>query len=511
MLNTYSNTKEPDILEVISDLSNDEVFTPPSVAKQMLDLLPADVWKNSSLRWIDPFTKTGVFLREITKRLLVGLKEEIPDEQQRLEHILRNMVFGVAITELTSLMSRRSLYCSKWANSEKSVVKFPSKQGNLIYQRVEHEFFRGRCSECGGASEEFSVDASRENFAYALLHQEGRRAIEREIGLKFDIIVGNPPYQMDADEAGQNINAIYNLFVEQAMALEPSHICMIIPSRWMAGGKRLDDFRDKMLKDQRFVSLVDYPNANELFPSVEIKGGVSYFLWSKTHQGACEVSSVRDGVRVGPIARDLGEFDVFVRDSKALPILKKVLSAHQGPFLDSLTSTRDPFGPALSSNLRAFRAEEDRLTADIKCHISQGGKRRLVFIDPKLVTKNSTLVDVWKVLIPKAGSDGGQKLPDVVIGKPLVAEPGEVCSMTYLVVGPVGDSLQAENLKSYLETKFARFLVSLRKISQNTTSSTYGWVPVLEWTQTWSDEELFDLFAISEDEVEYINSVVKEF
>ncbi len=503
MLKTYQEKRDPDILEVISDLSNDEVFTPPALAKQILDLLPKDLWSNPSLRWIDPFTKTGVFLREVTKRLLLGLEVEIPDERERLDHILRNMVYGVAITELTSLMSRRSLYCSKFANSEKSVVLFDRPDGNLIYRRQEHEFFRGRCSECLAAENQHGRGAETENYAYALLHQEGRRFIEEEIGLKFDVVIGNPPYQMDSD-GGTRTMPLYNLFVEQAMALQPSHIAMVIPSRWMAGGLGLSEFRDRMLKDKRLRSLVDFPNAKEVFPGVDIKGGVCFFHWDSNHQGDCLSTLVREGKASTPIQRDLSQFDVFVRDHRALSILEKVQKLGLRSITEILSVDKE-FG--WTSNFRDFSKTETQ--NGIPLHFNEKGKRLLGWIDRKAITKSEHLIDKWKVMIPKAGSDGGQRLPDPVLGAPFVANSPSVCTQTYLFF--FADSeVEAKSIESYVRTKLFRYLVSLRKISQDATKSTYLWVPILDWSRTWSDKDLYTKFNLSDEEVSLIEAHVKE-
>lgn len=506
MLNTYNNSKEPDILEVISDLSNDEVFTPPSLAKKMLDLLPPDVWADSSLKWVDPFAKTGVFLREITKRLLIGLETEFPDEQQRLEHILGNMVFGVSITELTSLMSRRSLYCSKLANSEKSVVRFAKVQGNLIYQRIEHEFFRGRCSECLAGEAQHGGGPETENYAYALLHQEGRRFIEKEIGLKFDIVVGNPPYQMDGGGGGTNATPLYNLFVNQAKMLNPKHILMITPSRWMAGGRGLEEYREQMLADRRITSIVDYPVASEIFPGVEVKGGVSYFLWSSDHNSETSVTLVRGDNSSGPVKRNLNEFDVFVRDSRALPILRKVLTKGYKSF-ESIVSGDTPFG--LASNFKEYKTSSSKQHDELWVHVNRSGIRSLGVINRAQVTKNVHLIDCWKLLLLEAGSDGGQKLPDSVLGLPLIGEPRSVCTQTYLVAGPLGSKLEAENAFAYSRTRFFRFLVSLRKISQHALKSTYRWVPLMDLSRSWSDEELYKHFGITHEEVTFIESQIQ--
>lgn len=505
MLNTYQNKKEPDILEVISDLSNDEVFTPPAVAKQMLDLLPAEIWTDPSLRWIDPFTKTGVFLREITKRLLVGLEAVIPDDRERLEHILHNMVFGVAITELTSLMSRRSLYCSKWADSDKSVVKFSSKQGNLIYTRVEHEFLRGRCSECFATQAQHGGGLGTENFAYPMLHQEGRKFIERMFGLKFDIVVGNPPYQTDSD-GGTRAVPLYHLFVKQAKALAPSHVVMITPSRWLAGGLGLGDFRREMLQEGKIRALVDFPNPRDVFPSVEIKGGVSFFHWEADKSDSIVLSTqYREGKVSFSGERNLSEFDVFVRDGEALPILRKVLDK-SSEFLEAHLSARTAFG--LVSNFSEFESAATK-DADILYYASPSNRRLVGFVRASQVNSNHDDIPFWKLLIPKAGSDGGQKLPDSVIGQTWLAEPNSVCSQTFLYA-KFETKAQAESFDSYINTRFVRFLVSLRKISVDTTRSSYRWVPVQKWDQTWTDAKLAEIYGIDSSELAHIETMVKE-
>lgn len=502
--------RSPDIMEVITDLSNDEVRTPPKLANALLDLLPETVWKNSKFRWLDPGSKSGVFLREATKRLMVGLTEEIPDEQVRLRHILSRQMFGIGITELSAMMSRRALYCSKDASGQESVVNMGSPDGNLWHRRVSHLFKNGRCVECRAAQDKHG-GLMGENHAYSFIHQNGREQIAEEWEMKFDVIVGNPPYQIEADEAGQNVNPLYDQFVKTAIDMNPRYLTMIIPSRWMAGGKGLDDFRGQMLKSKQIVKIVDFPNARELFPKVEIKGGVNFFLWARDYNGLCNFESVRAGVSSGLEERSLSEFDVFVRDTKALPILRKVIARHADRgWLSDLISTRDPFGPALSSNLRDFNLESEKKRNDYSCLMVASGKRKRVWVRPDQVTRNGHLIDQWKVFIPKAGSDGGQKIPDVVIGKPEVGEPQSVCTMSFIVAGPLPTEAEANSLHSYLRTKFARFLISLRKISQNTTASVYQWVPTQSWDRIWTDEELYEAYAITDEEREYIDTVIKE-
>ncbi len=504
----YLLANQPDILEVIANLSNNEVFTPPKVANAVLDLLPAEVWTDPTLRWLDPGAKTGVFPREITKRLMVGLADAIPDEEARLKHILTEMVFAIAITEMTAMMTRRSLYCSKDASSPHSVIPFPKPAGNVWHGRVEHEFDdKGKCPECNGTRAQLE-QPGRDNYAYALLHTVGRATLAKEMKMNFDVIVGNPPYQMDADAEGQNITPIYDTFVKEAMALNPRYLTMIIPSRWLAGGKWLDGFRDQMLSDTRLRKIVDYPVASELFPGVEIKGGVLYFLWDRDNAGTCRTTMRRGDDVIGPVERTLNEFDIFVRDARALPILEKVIAAGEISFTD-LVSTRDPFGPALSSNFKGYR-KNDKQPGDLKLYMNHGSTRVEKWVDPSTVSRNHAVIKKWKVFIPNAGSDGGQRLPDIVLGAPLVAGPKSVCTLTYLFIGPFDTEAEAKSVDSYIHTRFARFLVSLRKISQHTTRSSYTWVPQQIWDRTWTDAELYKKYGITADEQAYIEAMVKE-
>lgn len=329
--------------------------------------------------------------------------------------------------------------------------------------------------------------------------------------MKFDVIIGNPPYQIDADEAGQNVNPLYDQFVQFAIDLQPRYLTMVIPSRWMAGGKGLGSFRKEMLASRQIARIVDFPNAKEVFPEVQLKGGVNYFLWDREYNGPCQFESVREGKSSGIESRDLAEFDVFVRDTTALPILRKVLAANRdGEWLSDIISTRDPFGPALASNLGDFRMESTRNSDDHSCLMVAAGKRRRVWVTPEKISRNLELVHVWKVFIPKAGSDGGQRIPDAVIGKPECAEPGSVCTMSFIVAGPLANELAANSLDSYLRTRFARFMVSQRKISQNTTSAVYGWVPMQKWDRIWTDSDLYKKYKISAEEQAYIETVIKE-
>jgi site-specific DNA-methyltransferase (adenine-specific) len=506
MTTDYLQVNQPDILEVIANLSNDEVFTPPRVVNAVLDLLPPEVWTDPALRWLDPGCKTGVFPREITKRLMAGLQDAIPDEIDRLAHIFNNMVFAIAITEITAMMARRTLYCSKDASSEFSAATFPTLSGRVWHERVEHSFMKGRCSECGGTREQLEK-TGRDNHAYAFIHQFGRDEVEKEMGMKFDVIVGNPPYQMDGGAGGTASSPLYNIFVEQAIALDPRYISMIIPSRWMAGGAGLDAFRKQMLSDRRIRKIVDFAKMDTLFPGVDFEGGIGYFLWDRDNPGLCQHTFQQGGFISKPIERQLDEFDIFIRDDRALPILRKVLAKHEASFSD-LASTRDPFGPRLGSSFKGYRKGE-RQPGDIKLFMNEGGHRVEKWIDSDLVTRNHSVVKKWKLFIPKAYGERGA-IPARVLGPTIVAGPGSAATITYLFIGPFDTKVECENVDAYLRTRFARFLVSLRKITQDTTSSRFTWLPIQTWDRAWTDTELYRRYGITKVEQAFIETMIKD-
>lgn len=512
--------RNPDVLTCIANLSNDEVFTPPEFANRMLDTLAdawaannggANIWADSTVRFLDPFTKSGVFLREITRRLNNGLVTELPDRQERVDHILTNQVFGIGITRLTSLLARRSVYCSKHSNGPHSIAKgFSRDAGNIWFEQVEHTWVGAKCRFCSAPRTIFDREGGLETHAYAFIHADDVKARLAELfggDMQFDVIIGNPPYQMTGGGGGTNDSPIYHLFVEQAMRLEPRYLSMVIPSRWMAGGRGMEEFRKTMLGDRHLTTLVDYPNSSQVFPGVDLKSGVCYFLWDREHNGDCAVTLIRDSDVIGPTNRRLDEYDVLIRDERAALILKKVLKAKEPSFEELLTGDT-PFG--LATNFKAFRPGEPR-EGEVKVYASSNAGRRSGAMKRSDITKNTHLIDTWKVLAPQAGpgNSGGHVLPDMVLGKPSIAEPNTICTQTWIAAGPLKSKKQAEILAHYLQTSFVRFLVSLRKISQHAMKGVYHWVPQQDWSRDWTDEALYKKYGITKDEIAFINSMVR--
>lgn len=494
----------PDILDCLAQLSNDEVPTPPALARAMLDQLPGEVWSNPDYRWLDPVCKSGVFLREIATRLLNGLAEWEPDFDKRRDHIYRNMLWGASITEMTGHISRRSVYCSRDASGEHSVVRFDTEQGHLPFVPAEHTFKDGRCTICG-APQDLERGESRENYAYAFIH--GAFPTKEMTGMKFDVIVGNPPYQID--DGGHNASAtpIYHHFVNAAIALEPRYVLMITPSRWFMGGKGLDKYRAKMLSDKRIRKLVDYPKLYDCFPGVKIRGGVSYFLWDRDHHGPCSIQTMWEGQPVGPpVERDLDEFDVLVRRNEAVSVLHKVqayrVDGQREPTLDARVSSHKPFG------LRTYFHGADSPDG-LKDPVKLYGSRRISWIERDEIPVHREWIDDHKVFMTRVQGTSAV-VETQFLSRPIVAEPGTASTETYLVAGRFDTAEQAERYAAYLRTRFVRFLVSLRKSTQDAARDVYAFVPDVPLDRVWDDAALYERYGLTEEEIAFIESQVKE-
>ncbi|MCC6686699.1 MAG: Eco57I restriction-modification methylase domain-containing protein [Fimbriimonadaceae bacterium] len=512
--------RNPDVLTCIANLSNDEVFTPPEFANRMLDTLAeawaadnggANIWADKSVKFLDPFTKSGVFLREITKRLVEGLAEEIPDLQQRVDHILHNQVYGIATTKLTSLLARRSLYCSKYANGEHSVATgFENESGNVWFERMEHTWLGKKCSFCGAGLEGFNQGNELENHAYAFIHTEHVQARLAELfgeEMHFDVIVGNPPYQLaDGGGTGRSARPIYNLFIDKALALSPRYVCMVIPARWYTSGKGLDDFRKRMLGERRLRHLSDFESATDVFAGVDIAGGVCYFVWNRDKPGKCIVEGTWEGQTYSE-ARDLDEFDVLVRQSRAVPIIRKVRKKNQR-FMSEVVSQRQPFGLPSNYNPRPLGADT------VPCWFTQRlGLQYAAISDVRECEPG--ILDKWKLLVPFAPIAGQTDFAKPVRfysrTNTIIAEPGQACSESWLVAFSAISREEVEAFRSYLFTKTFRFLLLQSVMSQNITRSYFRFVPDLgRYEGDITDRQLVEAWGITEDEWSYMDARIAD-
>jgi len=490
----FDQVYNPDVLSCLANLSNDEVFTPPEVVNQMLDMLPKELFENPDTTFLDPACKTGVFLREIAKRLIVGLEPQYPDLQERIDHIFHKQLFGLAITELTSLLSRRGVYCSKYPSSEFSVSRFDNEQGNIRFKRLNHTWSNGKCVYCGATQSEYDRSDELETYAYEIIHA---RKPEEIFNMRFDVIISNPPYQLSDGGNGKSAKPIYHLFVNVAKKLKPRYVSMIIPSRWFSGGKGLDEFRQSMLTDKHISKLVDYENFKDVFPGVDLAGGACYFLWEKDYNGPCEVTNFSKDVPA-VTTRNLDEYEIFIRQNMAVEIVKKV-DAQYSSFLSDRVSSRKPFG--LPTNYTP-------LESGIPCWFIQRIGRKYAKVSD--IDDSKGYLNKWKLLAPKAPIAGQTDFTKPVAlyyeSNVRIAKPGECCTESFIVLGAFDTEEEVLSYKSYIFTKTVRFLLLQTVVSQDVTKKNFCFVPDIEkYEGTYSDVMLCSKWGISDEEWNYIN------
>lgn len=513
--------RNPDVLTCIANLSNDEVFTPPGFANRMLDTLAeawaaandgANIWADKTVRFLDPCTKSGVFLREITIRLNKGLAAEIPDLEERVNHILTKQVFGIGITQLTSLLARRSVYCSKHAKGKHSIARgFASDAGNIWFERLEHTWVNEKCDYCGANRRDYDRGEGLETHAYAFIHTQDIKTRLAELfggDMQFDVIIGNPPYQLGqsgGEAVGGFAMPIYQVFVKTAKSLDPRFLVMVTPSRWFAGGRGLDEYRSEMLADKRIKTLVDFPDAAEAFLGTQIKGGVSYFLWDNSWNDVCEVTTIQGGKPTSPsMRRHLGAYDVVVRRNEAVPILEKVLKVNSKDGFGNLASKVSPIQPfSIRTNFRGAEKKNG-----MKNPVLLIGNNSETYIERDAVPRHDAWIDEWKVLLGRAYG-AGDSFPHQIYNYPIVAGPRTACTETYLVISRFKKEADAKRFAGYLRTRFVRFLVSLRKNTQDIYNERFQFVPDLPMDRNWNDAMLYKKYSISKDEIAFIESMIR--
>ncbi len=536
----YDYLEHFDILETITNVGNDEVFTPRKTCDMILNSLPEEVWHNPNYKWLNPATKNGIFERETAIRLDRGLKDIIPDEETRKKHILQNMIFAIGQTKFTANVARRTLYYCSQANRKCDGIKAPDghyvngyaigngtwfddEEGNIKTPKTEHTFEKnGKCKFCGiPSSSKYNSSDQREHYAYEFIHYE-KLSLERHLQdlffkgdrtMKFDVIIGNPPYMLTDGGGGSSSKPIYNLFVKNAIALAPKYVSMIIPSRWMTGGKGLDSFREEMITDRHISILHDFLNAGICFPSVAIEGGVCYFLWDKEHNDKCNVVTHQTNGELRTSIRYLNDEhggDIYIRDDVAIGILNKVKNKTDFYF-DSLVSTRMPFGIGNMSIDETTITPIDR--NNLRIFMRVNSKREYRYSKKALnIEKNKEWIEKYKIFISKADGAAGQignPIPARIIGKGDLGEPHTICTETFLAVGPFDNKTKAENCIQYMKTKFFRFLVGIRK-NKNMTQDTYKYAPALDFSKTYTDKELYKYFGLDDDEIKYIETMIQE-
>ena len=529
------NKHNPDVLSCLANLSNDEVFTPPEVVNRMLDMLPQELFESTETTFLDPCCKTGVFLREIAKRLLANQMpgyeqavEEInakkangqklsPDEkwfmnqlQISIDHIFHNQLFGIAITEMTSLVSRRSVYCSKWPNGEYSVSKFDNPEGNIRFKRINHTWVNGKCKYCGASEEQYSRGDALETHAYEWIHTENPEGI---FNMKFDVIISNPPYHLSDGSGGSTdaANPIYQFFVQQSKKLFPKYLIMIIPSKWMVGGKPiLKRFRSEMKGDKRIRTFVDYEDASTCFPGIHIDGGVCYFLWDKNYKGKAKYLYTANNGSFISSERFLSNdyFEYIVRDGRIFSILNKI--KNENVFSNIVSSTK-PFGIRKDlfnepENYPEAKLNESPFQDSVKIYgvkgLKGGAKRTVGYISKISISDESIAVDKYKLFFTTTYSTDADLAPEIINGN-----PGEVCTETFLLIGPFKNKKERDNCRIYMESHFFRFLLYYGKGTMQVNKAVFGLIPMQDFSKSWSDEELYEKYELTRNEIKFIEQL----
>ncbi|RLQ93638.1 Eco57I restriction-modification methylase domain-containing protein [Falsibacillus albus] len=488
--NYFDESLTEDIFDYIPPQQTNQIFTPRRVVKLMVDLVAKNnpgIFSSYNVKFIDLYTKSGLYITEIVKRLNEGLKEQIPNYNERIKWILENQVYACAPSNIIYNIAKKYIFSDFKDISSKNIVE---------YDLTEY---------------------AKSNTAKRKLQE-----LFGDENLKFDVIIGNPPYQEMDGGASASARPIYHHFVRLAKELNPELVSFIMPTRWYAGGKGLDDFRDEMLNDIHLRELHDWLTPEDIFPNTNIRGGVCYFLWDKNYDNSHHLTRVvtheknmitNDDFR----AMKIEGVDIFVRDGKAITILEKVFPDENIETMMNYVSSRKPFG--FEGNFIKdikFRKSNSGLSDPIQCY---GKGQKIGYVERNEVTIRPQWIDIWKVYTPRANNVGTELNDDNL--NTFVGAPKTICTESYLVIGAeLGlDEISCNNLSKYLTTKFARYLHGIAKGSQDATSKTFKFVPIQNFSNDsdidWSvsvhevDKQLFKKYGLSDEETSHIERRIK--
>lgn len=486
-------TAEEDIFEWIPNQKTNQIFTPKKVVKMMIDQLEEhdpSLFTRTDSTFIDLYMKSGMYITEIVKKLFHNTRKHYNSKQECLKHILENQVYGLAPTPILQGITQAYIF----GFDEENEID----RKNFVQHDLTPEAEQGNAKQ--KLQELFNL---KEN-------------------MKFDAVVGNPPYQEnDGGGTGSSAIPIYHKFIKSAKTFNPNYLSMIIPARWFTGGRGLDEFRVEMLNDKRIREIHDFPNASDCFASVEIKGGVCYFLWDKDFNGKTKVFTYSNSKIISKSERFLLEKDAetFIRHNEVIPILHKIQKLNEKSFVN-IISANDPFGfdVRIEGSYKRIKPEykkEDFKDA-VKFYYNGWQREGLGYIEEGNIRKNAEMIRDYKVLITKAWGVGDMSKDWV---QPILVEPKSCCTETYLVIGPFASKQEAENVIAYTQTKLFHLLVSLIKITQNAMKKVYSFVPLQDFTSNsdidWSksipeiDQQLYAKYQLTAEEIDFIERMIK--
>lgn len=500
------------MLDAIAQIDNEKVITTSSTVRKIVDLVSPEIWRNPNARILDPMTKGGEYLKECALRLWDGLKGTIPDKNERRRMILHECLYGMATEEICAQISRRTVYCAEDATNHRCIERFERREGNIIFQQCKHTYDKiGKCTACGCRK-----NKENDQYAYPFLHMDPPFRIERNEKMEFDLIIGNPPYQLMDGGHGPSASPLYHKFWQRAVDINPREIVMVIPARWYTGGRGLDDFREAMLRDKHIEELHDFLDSGECFPDNKIAGGVCFIKWKRNHQGDCLITQHHQSREYPEQKRrplDSG-FGIFIRKemdvNMARKIVERITETGEGT-LDQVVSAARPFG------LRTYYKGKKKGKYALLCRNSisnwnnpNSSTRR--YVDLKDITSGKGLIDKWKIAI-SAASGAGKQYDKTgrrsILSVVETLKPEEICTETYLTIGPYKNKKETELMKKYLDTKFVRYLIGVKTHTQHFKQATFSLVPNIGHKKEWTDEMLYNRYDLSEAERKEIEQSIK--